>query len=116
MEGRIPPSEPLSVKLSLNECVFNGTVKETKEASDKEAIEAVLADEGQTADVIAEAAGLPAGTVRVRLEAMFKDGRVDRTGNGKKNDPYLWSKIIPHGIISFGAGRDPAEATWTSEL
>lgn len=116
VEGRIPPSEPLSVKLSLNECVFNGTVKETKEASDKEAIEAVVTDEGQPANVIAEAAALPAGTVRVRLEAMFKDGQIERTGKGKKNDPYLWSKMIPHGSISLGAERNPAEARWTSEL
>jgi hypothetical protein len=90
--------------------------KRTKEASDKEAIEAVLADEGQTADAIVQAAGLPVGTVRVRLETMFKEGRVDRSGNAEKNDPRLWSKIVPHKLHSYGAERNPAGVTWTSEL
>ena len=84
LEGRIPPSDPLSVKLSLEECGFVGTVKESKEASDKDVIAAVLVDEGQPADSIAQAAGLPPGTVRVRLEAMFKDGLIERAGKGKK--------------------------------
>lgn len=84
LEGRIPPSDPLSVKLSLEECGFVGTVKESKEASDKDVIALVLVDEGQPADSIAQAAGLPPGTVRVRLEAMFKDGLIERAGKGKK--------------------------------
>ncbi len=116
LEGRIPPSDPLAVKISVEDCAFLGTVKETKEASDKEAIDAVLTDEGQTADAIAQAAGLPAGTVRVRLEAMFKDGLVERSGGGKRGNPHLWSKIIPHGNSSLGAETKSAEARWISEL
>lgn len=116
LEGRIPPSDPLSVKLSLEECRFLGTVKETKDASDKEAIAAVLTEQGHSADAIAQAAGLPAGTVRVRLDAMFKDGKVERDGTGKKGSPYLWSKLIPHENVSYSAETNSAGATWKSEL
>ena len=116
LEGRIPPSDPLSVKLSLEECAFVGTVKESKEASNKEAIAAVLVEEGQSADAIAQAADIPPGTVRVRLEAMYKAGIIERHGNGKKNDPYLWSKLIPHENISLGAETKDSEAIWTSEI
>ena len=93
----------MSVKLSLEECAFVGTVKETKEASNKEAIAAVLVEEGQSADAIALAAGMPAGTVRVRLEAMFKEGLVERSGSGKRGNPYLWCKMVPHEINPLGA-------------
>lgn len=116
LEGRIPPSDPLSVKLSLEECAFVGTVKETKEASDKEAIAAVLVEEGQPADAIAQAAGIPPGTVRVRLDAMFKEGLVDRSGSGKRGNAYLWSKMIPHGNIPYSAETNSAGAMWKLEL
>ena len=116
LEGRIPPSDPQAVKLSLQDCTVLGTVKETKEATDKEAIDAVLTEEGQSADAIALATGLPAGTARVRLEAMFKDGLVERSGGGKRGNPHLWSKIIPQGNSSLGAETKSAEARWISEL
>ena len=103
LEGRIPPSDPISVKLSLEECVALGTVKETKEASDKEVIAAVLTEEGQTADAIAQVADMPSGTVRVRLESMFKDGFVERAGSGKRGNPYLWSKINSARSDSYSA-------------
>jgi predicted ArsR family transcriptional regulator len=94
----------------MKDCAFLGTVKETKEATDKEAIDAVLTDEGQSADAIAQAAGLPAGTVRVRLEAMLKDGLVERTGGGRRGNPHLWSKIIPHEKSPYSAETNTA--TW----
>jgi hypothetical protein len=34
---------------------------------------------------------------------MFKDGFVERAGSGKRGNPYLWSKIIPHGNVPYGA-------------
>ena len=103
LEGRIPPCDPISVKLTLQECSYLGTVKETKEATDIDTIAGVLRDEGQTSEEIAEATGLKPGTTRVRLESMLKDNLVARGGGGKKNDPYMWSKIIPQENGSYSA-------------
>jgi len=93
VEGRIPPVEPMAVKLTLQECSFVGTVKEDQEQTDKQEIIAALSDEGQTADVIAEATGKSPGTVRKRLDTLYKDGLVDREGAGKKGNPYIWLLI-----------------------
>jgi Bifunctional DNA primase/polymerase, N-terminal/AAA domain/Primase C terminal 1 (PriCT-1)/Winged helix-turn-helix DNA-binding len=103
LEGRIPPFDPISVKLTLEECTCLGTVKETKEATDKDAIAEVLTDEGQTSEDIAEATGLPSGTTRSRLKSMLKDNLVARSGNGKKGEAYLWSKIVPQENSSYSA-------------
>jgi IclR helix-turn-helix domain len=103
LEGRIPPRDPLSVKLTLNECVLLGTVKETKEASDKDTILAVLTEEGQTSDSVAESTGLPPGTTRERLQSLFREGLVERSGTGKKNNAFSWSKLIPQENISYSA-------------
>jgi len=93
IEGRIPPVEPMAVKLTLEGCDYTGTVREDKDQTDRAEILAALTDEGQTADVIAEATGKPAGTVRKRLDGLYKEGRVDREGAGKKNDAFRWVKI-----------------------
>jgi hypothetical protein len=93
IEGRMPPIDPLSVLVSPEECLFLGSVKETQERTDKENIMAVLTDEGQPADSVAEACGIAAGTCRVRLESMFKGGLLSRDGEGKRGSPFLWSKI-----------------------
>jgi len=93
IEGRIPPVEPMAVKSTPEECRYVGTVKEDKDQTDREEILETLTDEGQTADVIAGATGKPPGTVRKRLDTLYKEGRVDREGAGKKNDAFRWVKI-----------------------
>ncbi len=103
VEGRLPPVEPIAVKLSVDECVYVGTVREDREQGDKENILAALTEEGQTAEVIAEATGKPPGTVRTRLEALYKAGLVDREGKGRKGDPFLWFKINSARIVSYSA-------------
>ena len=99
----MPPCDPISVRLTLEKCTFAGTVQETKEATDIDAINAILTDEGQTSEDIAETAGLPKGTTRVRLATMLKHKLVTRNGGGRRKDPYLWSKIIPQEISSYSA-------------
>src|SRR4030095_16758479 len=87
VEGRMAPIDPLSVSVSPEECLFLGSVKETQERTDKDNIMVVLTDEGQSADSVAQACGLPPGTCRVRLESMFKAGLIRRDGEGKRGSP-----------------------------
>jgi hypothetical protein len=93
VEGRMTPVEPFAVQLSPEECVFKGTLEESQEESDRKAIIAVLSAEGQTANDIAEAIQRPPSSVRKRLEALFNGGEVKREGEGKRGDPFLYSKI-----------------------
>jgi len=109
VEGRIPPIEPLSVRLSIDECNFLGSVKETQDESDKQAIYRVLTSDGQNSDAIAEAAKLAPGTARARLETMYKAGQVNREGSGKRGSPYLWSKIFSAESDSYSAETNSGE-------
>jgi len=93
VEGRMPPVDPVTVQLSPEECVCLGTVEESREESDKAAILAALTDEGQTANDIAEGVQIAPSTVRKRLEAYHNGRLVCREGEGKRGDPYLYSKI-----------------------
>jgi hypothetical protein len=93
VEGRMPPVDPVAVQLSPEECVFMGSVEESREETDRAAILAALTDEGQQAKDIAEAIGRPASSVRKRLEALFDGGQVNRDGGGKRGDAYHYSKI-----------------------
>lgn len=93
VEGRMPPVDPLAVQLSPEECVFMGSVEESREESDKAAILAALTEEGQAAGDIAQAIERPASSVRKRLESLFTAGLVNREGEGKRGSPFLYSKI-----------------------
>lgn len=94
IEGRIPPVEPMAVKLTLQECSFVGTVKEDQEKTDKGAIQAVLTEDWQITKDIVAITGLPEGTVRTRLNSLHKDGLVERDGKGVSRDPHKWRKVV----------------------
>jgi AAA domain-containing protein len=93
VEGRLPPVEPMAVDLSPTQCVLVGTVEESRDETDKKAILAVLTAEGQPATDIAEAIKAPVSSVRKRLESLFDANQVNRGGEGKRGDPFLYSKI-----------------------
>lgn len=122
LEGRIPPVEPIAVKLTIEDCVYIGTVKDDKEQTDFETILEALTEEEQAAEAIAEVTRLPPGTVRVRLEALYRQGLVSKAGKGKKGDPFRWSKIHSAQNLSYsaqtntGVGANKEEGRWTSEL
>ncbi len=93
VEGRIPPLEPMAVKLSLEECSYVGTVKEDQEQTDKQEIIAALSEEGQTSEEIARAIGKPPGTTRTRLDSLYREDLVGREGTGRRGKPYKWIRI-----------------------
>ena len=93
IEGRMPPVDPLAVDLSPEKCVFVGSVEQSQEETDNNSILAALTEEGQASAIVAETIGRPAGTVRTRLEALFAKDEVKREGEGKRGDPFLYSKL-----------------------
>jgi hypothetical protein len=96
IEGRMPPVDPLAVELSPEKCLFRGSVEQNQEEADSKAILDALTTEGQPADVIAETINRPAGTIRRRLEALCEKDLVKRDGEGKRGDPFLYSKVSFH--------------------
>ena len=61
-------------------------------------VEAVTALPGSTADALTgELDSLPRATVSRHLKALHAEELVKRTGNGKRNDPYVW---WPLGFVS----------------
>jgi DNA-binding transcriptional ArsR family regulator len=105
VEGRMPPVDPVAVQLSPEECVFMGSLEESREETDKTAILAVLTEDAQEAKDIAEAVKLPTSSVRKRLESLFKAGVVSREGEGKRGSPFLYSKINCAQNILLGEER-----------
>jgi len=93
IEGRLPPVDPLAVELTPEKCVFVGSVEQSQEETDIKGILAAVTQEGQSSETIAETIKRPAGTVRKRLEALFEKELVTRAGEGKKGDPFVYSKI-----------------------
>jgi len=115
IEGRIPPLEPMAVKLTLQECSFVGTVKEDQEQTDKLEIIAALSDEGQTSEEIARAIDKPPGTTRTRLDSLYKDSLVGREGAGRRGNPYKWIRIDSAQDNPLGAETNNGEASEVKE-
>lgn len=96
IEGRMPPVDPLAVDLSPERCLFTGSVEENQREIDNNAILNTVTEEGQPANVIAGGINRPASTVHKRCEALFEDGQLNRAGEGKRGDPYMYSKVSSH--------------------
>src|SRR5262249_3337701 len=70
IEGRIPPVEPLVVRLSPEECVHLGTKQQHGEEDEKNRIEQALGnDRIQAADIVIKTK-IPYSTVKKRLDSM----------------------------------------------
>ena len=96
--GRVSPIEPLSIRLSREKIEFLGTVIEQTIESERKRVLDNLTEEPQTSDEIAESTELPASTVRRRLEELVKDNQIQRQGEGKKGNPYLWQLTPARGV------------------
>ena len=107
VEGRMPPVDPLAIDLGPDRCIFVGSVEESQRETDNKAIIEAVTEEGQSADVIAEMIGRPAGTVRKRCEALFEQKLVARDGDGKRGSPRLYSKVSFRTENLLGAETNP---------
>jgi len=115
IEGRVPPLDPMAVQLSLEGCEYVGTVKEDKEKTDKEAIQAVLTEDWQITNDIVATTELPEGTVRTRLNSLHKAGLVERDGKGVSHGSYKWRKVVSAQDSPLSAETKNGEANEVKE-
>jgi hypothetical protein len=100
IEGRIPPVEPLVVRLSPEECVHLGTKQQDGEEDGKKRIEQALGADWLKADEIATKTGIPYGTVKKRLDSMKKEARVGSVPGPGTGSPHLWFKLTAENPVS----------------
>ena len=89
IEGRIPPVDPLVVRLSPEECVHLGTKEEDGEENEKKRIEQALGMDRLKADEIAARTGIPYSTLKKRLESMKREGRLGSVPGPGRGSPDL---------------------------
>lgn len=88
--GRLPPCEPLSIQLSRTHIEFLGTTKSYEAESERTKILSSLSTEGSNSDELARQIELPPSTIRRRLDELYKLGKVEREGEGKRGSPFVW--------------------------
>lgn len=95
------------------ECLGDAAEWEAKQLQE-ELVAALRGSTPQSPEALAEAADRPAPSVRRALNGLRDQGRVTRTGKGRKGDPYFWclseefysATQIPYGGKEKpGAGR-----------
>ena len=64
-------------------------------SKDQENVLNAIGYEGMAIESIIDAAGIHAGRVRIAIEKLLGD-TVERTGNGKRGDPYLYRRVVPN--------------------
>jgi hypothetical protein len=100
IEGRIPPVDPLVVRLSPEECVHLGTKQQDGEEDSKKRIEQALGTNRMQADEIAEKTGIPYSTVKKRLNSMKREGRVGSVPGTGQGSPDLWFRLTAESPVS----------------
>jgi len=110
--------DDLVVRRTDHEYEAIGELASATAASELQRVVTRLAELGEvTAQDLAEAAGLSKGTAQRRLADLLSGGRVVRSGNGNKGDPYRWrlasdpTSRNPYGPIKSGDGRDEQATT-----
>src|SRR5262249_2445705 len=86
--------EEIVVELGENGWRSIGTVRGAARQARREELLELLDDEPGTLEEILERAGLPASngrTVRRGLNALSEEGLAERSGEGKRGDPYRWA-------------------------
>jgi len=109
IEGRIPPVEPLTVKLSPEECAYVGPAGEEKEESQKKLILEAIGSQHINGKEIGTKTGIPYSTVMKRLKSLRMEGKVsDEKGTGK-GSPHLWfrTETIEQVKDSFPGSTKP---------
>lgn len=106
--GRVPPAEPLAIRLSREKIEFLGTVGENNTESERASILSTLTDEPLQSNQIAELTSLPEATVRRRLGELFDNNKVQCEGAGKKGNPFLWSKCSDQSLNNLSGDQQLA--------
>lgn len=98
--GRIPPTEPFSIKLTRENIEFLGSSSQFQADGERARVYECLSYEGTTSTELAKLTKLPESTVRRRLTELMEYGQAMKTGEGRKGNPYLWS------IATLSGGED----------
>ena len=121
--GRVPPTEPLAIRLSRERIEFVGTVNEQSAENEREKIFNALGNTWITADDINHVVKFPTSTIRQRLTELYSADRIERQGEGKKGKPYRWRRKTktadtPQQGISedINSGNKIQSASNTNEL
>jgi 5S rRNA maturation endonuclease (ribonuclease M5) len=94
--------EELAIELTDDGYMDRGDVDALKGRLEADQVMAVLSTEPVTSKGISEATEIPEATVRRRLEELHADGRVERTGEGRKGSPYGWKMLsaTPNPLVA----------------
>ncbi len=84
------PDTVLELDESTGMVTAGGLIVAREQEQLGDAILPVVAKESRTEDEIREAVGGDRGKVGKALRVLLQDGRVQRTGQGKRNDPYRY--------------------------
>jgi hypothetical protein len=90
IEGRIPPVEPLTVKLSPEGCVYLGPAGEQKEDYEKQRILEAIGSGRMQPKENAKKTGVPYSTVKKRLNSLHSESKVDYEEATGKGSPKQW--------------------------
>ena len=99
IEGRIPPVQPLVVRLSPEECVYLGTKEEDGEENEKKRIEQALGTKRMQADDIAAKTRIPYSTLKKRLDSMKAEARVGSVPGPGRGSPHLWFRLTAENVM-----------------
>lgn len=95
-------------------CIAEGERGDARSISDRQAIVAALGTGTLTRDELEAATGAPERQWHGQLEALIGEGKVQRTGAGKKGDPYRFSllrKDAAQGAAQKRAERENTDAS-----
>jgi hypothetical protein len=71
-----------------------GTMAQVRRQKERDQVMAALTTESQTADEVARASGLAASAARTVLKELADEHVIERTGSGKKGDPFRYMKAL----------------------
>ena len=64
-------------------------------SKDQEHVLNAIGYEGKDIESIVDAAGIQAARVRIAIDKLLGD-TVERTGGGKRGDPYIYRRVVPN--------------------
>jgi len=94
VEGRMAPVEPMAMSLTQQEATYLGEAKDVLASEDLKRVLESITDEPISAPALAKQLAIKPGSIRAYLSKLFNEGKIDRQGEGKRGDPFLYSKTV----------------------
>ncbi len=94
LEGRIPPIESLTIRLSPDECTYLGVAGGAAQENQKARLLSVLANQKLTANELETITGIPYATIMKRLDTLREDEKIDFQRRKGKGSPKEWFRVL----------------------